>query len=137
MGGGANDHAHAAPGAHTYTVPVVITDVIADMALYIWGFGKYGQLGNGATANAEVPQLVKFPSGFHPEKVSCGGHFTAVLCGSTRRKKAEGTGSAASGGTPAKRVFACGWGKYGRLGTGTEEDQAVPTEVRQCMLGLG
>ena len=99
------------------------------MALYIWGFGKYGQLGNGATANVEVPQLVKPPSGFHPEKVSCGGHFTAVLCSST--KKAAGAASGASSSPGSKRVLACGWGKYGRLGTGSEEDKAILTEVCQ------
>ena len=96
------------------------------MAVYSWGFGKYGQLGNGSTTSAEVPQLVKLPSGVHPKKVSCGAHFTAVLCSSAKKGGAGGGG--ASSGT-CKRVFACGWGKYGRLGTGSEEDKVFLTEV--------
>ena len=85
------------------------------MAVYTWGFGKYGQLGTGQITNSELPQEVKLPSQSTPLKVSCGAHFTLVLC--TSRKK----------GT--KRLFACGWGKYGRLGVGSEDDHVIPADL--------
>ena len=84
------------------------------MALFSWGFGKYGQLGNGQAANAELPQSVQLPGGARATALSCGAHFTLVLC--ARRGKSA-------------QVLACGWGKHGRLGTGSEEDSTVPIET--------
>ncbi|XP_064402454.1 uncharacterized protein LOC135348191 [Halichondria panicea] len=87
------------------------------MAVYSWGFGKYGQLGNGLTASAETPQFVKLPKS-SPLQISCGAHFTLLLC------EIE-----AKDGTKKRQIFACGWGKHGRLGTGSEEDHTHPTEL--------
>ena len=90
------------------------------MAVYTWGFGKYGQLGTGQSVGSETPQLIKLPPNATPMKIACGAHFTAVLCNFTKK-----------GGAANKlcRVFTCGWGKYGRLGTGSEEDRNLPTEI--------
>ena len=90
------------------------------MSAHSWGFGKYGQLGNGQNSSAEVPQLLKLPRSVSPLQLSCGAHFTVVLCGSTSSK---------DGRHAARKLYACGWGKYGRLGTGSEEDCNIPTEV--------
>lgn len=88
------------------------------MAVYSWGFGKYGQLGNGQTVTAETPQLVKLPKSTTPLQISCGAHSTLLLCE-----------IASSDVKKERRLLACGWGKYGRLGTGSEEDHAYPTLI--------
>lgn len=86
------------------------------MAVCTWGFGRYGQLGVGQTTSSEVPQLMKWPRNLVPIQVSCGAHFTAVCAVSPRKGNLQ-------------RVYACGWGKYGRLGIGSEEDQLTVAEV--------
>lgn len=88
------------------------------MAVSTWGFGKYGQLGNGQNATSETPQLLKLPRNTTPIQVSCGAHFTIVLCQVTK-----------SGAGHVKHLYACGWGKHGRLGTGSEEDHSIPTHI--------
>ena len=88
------------------------------MSVCTWGFGKYGQLGNGQTSLAETPQLLKLPRHSLPLQLSCGAHFTVVLCKMTRKD-----------GSHFTKLFSCGWGKYGRLGTGSEDDRPLPTEV--------
>ncbi len=85
------------------------------MAVHTWGFGKYGQLGNGQNTTAEVPQLLKLPRNTKPLQVTCGAHFTVVLCQKS--------------GSHLNTLYACGWGKHGRLGTGSEEDHCIPTEI--------
>ena len=88
------------------------------MAVHTWGFGKYGQLGNGQTTTAETPQLLKLPPSTTPLQLSCGAHFTIILCQVTSKD-----------GRHLNKLYACGWGKYGRLGTGSEQDCSIPTEL--------
>ena len=88
------------------------------MAVHAWGFGKYGQLGNGQITTAETPQLLKLACSTTPLQLSCGAHFTVVLCQTTSKD-----------GSHLKKLYACGWGKYGRLGTGSEEDYSIPIEL--------
>ena len=88
------------------------------MAVHAWGFGKYGQLGNGQITTVETPQLLKLARSTTPLQLSCGAHFTVVLCQIISKD-----------GSHLKKLYACGWGKYGRLGTGSEEDCFIPTEL--------
>ena len=89
---------------------------------FTWGFGRYGQLGNGASGNCELPQLVRVAASIKPTALSCGGHFTAIIgCPKTK--------PAASSSPLAGQVLTCGWGKYGRLGSGSVEDKPVPSEI--------
>ncbi len=87
------------------------------MAVCTWGFGKYGQLGTGQTSSSETPQVVKLPRGSTPRQISCGAHFTTILCATAARSGSLG------------KIYSCGWGKYGRLGVGSEDDQPIPAEV--------
>lgn len=95
------------------------------MAIYAWGFGKYGQLGTGESKNCELPQRLKLPAGACPVNVSCGAHFTLVTC----KRRARKAGEDPTTSDERTTLYACGWGKYGRLGVGSEENQLVPTEV--------
>ena len=99
--------------------------------LYTWGFGKYGQLGNGTLSTCETPQLVRLPAGVIPSRVAAGAHFTLILSGKKGRSETE-LGERALPGVCSVRgdqLFACGWGKYGRLGTGTADDQSSASPV--------
>ena len=77
------------------------------MTIFTWGFGKYGQLGNGNDASVEVPYAVKNKDGKILD-IDCGAHFTACLV----EQPASGE----------RRVLSCGSGKYGRTGLGDEEN---------------
>ena len=94
-----------------------------------WGFGKYGQLGNGKLSNVETPLVLKLPPNVSPTQIAAGAHFTLVLAEKRRSKssKPEASTTVTQNG---ECLFACGWGKYGRLGTGSAEDKHVPTEVQ-------
>ena len=74
-------------------------------AVFIWGFGKYGQLGNGESESKGLPQRIRFDKDAKPTIISCGGHHTLV---------------ALEGDT---RPLSCGRGLYGRLGNGKENDK--------------
>ncbi len=81
-------------------------------AVFVWGFGKLGQLGNGRPGNAIAPIELKIgKNGDHrPARVYTGGLFTAIL-------------------TQKGDIFVCGCGKYGRLGTGSDKDSPLPIKV--------
>lgn len=104
--------------------------------LYTCGMNKCGQLGLG-TSNANdkkssntksnvrnfiaTPKKVSYfdNSKYLVAKVSCGMHHTLIL-GVQLKERGVGANTA---------VFSCGWGEYGRLGTGDEEQRGEPTKV--------
>ena len=93
------------------------------MAVFLWGLGKSGQLGNGRTENCELPTTLK--SVVRPQSGSCL---------STNEDSPITTDSIAVGGLFTAwvhngKVYTTGCGKYGRLGTGSENDVCVPTYV--------
>lgn len=94
-----------------------------------WGFGKYGQLGNGKLSNFETPQVLKLPPNVSPTQIAAGAHFTLVLAREKRRSKSK-TEASTTVTQNGDCLFACGWGKYGRLGTGSTEDKHLPAEVQ-------
>ncbi len=75
---------------------------------YCWGWGAYGQLGNGGTSNADVPAAVL--GGHTFESISAGGGHTC--------------GIAVSGDT-----YCWGFNLNGQLGDGTNENSSVPVQV--------
>ena len=77
------------------------------MTIFTWGFGKYGQLGNGSDVSVEVPCALKIKDSKILD-IDCGAHFTACLV----EHPASGQRS----------VLSCGSGKYGRTGLGNEEN---------------
>lgn len=88
-------------GAHTCGVTTAAQG-------YCWGWGINGRLGNGSTANRNVPTLVS--GGLMFESISAGFEHT---CGATT----EGA------------VYCWGVGSSGRLGNGTTVDMLVPVRV--------
>jgi alpha-tubulin suppressor-like RCC1 family protein len=81
------------------------------MSVYVWGFGKLGQLGLGNRESVSVPkELVICKNGDRPAAVKTGGLFTAI-----QTRKGD--------------VYVCGCGKYGRLGTSGDQDVLNPTKI--------
>jgi alpha-tubulin suppressor-like RCC1 family protein len=124
---------------------------------YCWGYGKYGQLGNGVTLNRWTPRLLV--GGVNFDRLSAGWFHT---CGESTTNKAYCWGYNAHGavgdGSTVNRLspvlvkgglffpqldaggdHACGmvdgagycWGEntYGGLGDGTTTDRRVPVRV--------
>ena len=86
-----------------------------EQSLFVWGFGKYGQLGNGENENKGLPQHITFEKGTKPVTVSCGGHHTLV-----RLEKKQ---NPAKDDSMIVKIASCGRGSNGRLGNGSETDQ--------------
>lgn len=86
-----------------------------ECVLFTWGFGKYGQLGNGENDSKGLPQRIVFDKGVYPTFVSCGGHHTVLVL--------DYTGSRKDKSNTKIKVSSCGRGLYGRLGNGSEQDQ--------------
>jgi alpha-tubulin suppressor-like RCC1 family protein len=80
-----------------------------------WGWNRYGQLGNGTTADSQVPvQVEGLTSGV--TAVAAGmGHACAVVNGG---------------------VQCWGWNGYGQLGNGTTTDSRVPVQVQGLTSGV-
>ena len=86
-------------------------------ALYTWGHGDYGRLGQGNTENAEVPTLVQ-----------------GALLGATVMQVSAGTAHTACI-TEEGVLYTWGGGSHGRLGHGSENSAEVPTLVQGALLG--
>ncbi|MCS5537426.1 MAG: hypothetical protein NZ770_04915, partial [Candidatus Poseidoniaceae archaeon] len=107
---GSIDYYEGRPWASAISVGAHYTCGIKDTGAAIcWGYGAGGRLGNGGTANSNVPDLVDLPSGRSVVEMSAGGHSCAVL----------DNGSA----------MCWGKGDYGRLGNGGTTSSSTPVYV--------
>lgn len=80
--------------------------------VFSWGWGRYGNLGDGECEDRLLPTKVKGLQGVHVRVVACGWRHSIVV---------DGDG----------RVFSFGWSKYGQLGHGDNRDQLVPKQLQQ------
>lgn len=91
-----------------------------DGTVWAWGYGAYGQLGNGSTQDQSLPVQVANLSGVTA---------VAALAYSSLAIKSDGS------------VWAWGWGQNSKLGNGGTLDSPVPTQVLgpqgQGFLNLG
>ncbi len=80
-------------------------------SVYAWGSNAFGQLGDGTTADRNLPVLVQLPAGTTVTAIGAGdGHSLAVTS----------TGS----------VYAWGDNDYGQLGDGTTTQRNLPVPVQ-------
>ncbi len=85
----------------------------SDGKLYAWGWGTVGQLGNGATANSNVPVQVQMTgalAGKTVTNISVGGNFSAATAGG--------------------QAFTWGGNASGQLGNNSTTAASVPTAVQ-------
>ena len=98
--------AAAAGGCHSAAVG-------EDGSLFVWGRGTTGQLGTGDTADRLAPTRVAgLPAPVR--QVAAGWHHTGIV-------------------TEAGDLLMCGYGFFGRLGLGDEEDRTTPTMVARAV----
>ncbi|XP_017020460.1 uncharacterized protein ca [Drosophila kikkawai] len=93
---------------------------VADGKLYMWGWGVYGQLGQGSCENIAKPQLVSFFKFKKILQISLGHAHTLVLCGASSSYM-ESSGR-------STELFVFGSNHFGQLGTGNS-DQVVDTKT--------
>ncbi len=92
-------------------------------AVYAWGNNADGELGDGGTANSDVPVRVRLPAGTRVTKIAAGGPLTGVGeigAGPGHSLAVTSTGS----------VLAWGYGADGELGDGNKANSAVPVKVK-------
>jgi hypothetical protein len=78
--------------------------------VYAWGWGRYGNVGDGQKVDRLTPTLSAIPENRRIVAVASGWRHSLAL-------DAEG------------RVYSWGWGSYGQLGHGQRQDEATPREV--------
>lgn len=69
--------------------------------VFSWGWGRYGNIGDGETIDRHTPVLVKGLDGVKIEKVACGWRHSIAI---------DRSGA----------VYSWGWSKYGQLGHGDQ-----------------
>lgn len=85
--------------------------ILEDGSVWAWGNNKRGQLGNGTTANSDLPVRVRIPAGLTFVKVNSGGYTSFAI---------DSTG----------RLWAWGGNNNGQLGTGSAKPIAtLPVDV--------
>jgi alpha-tubulin suppressor-like RCC1 family protein len=83
---------------------------IVDGSVYTWGNGESGRLGHGTEKSESSPKLVEALEGKGAKEVVCGSDWTCVL-------------------TESGDVYSFGYGANGRLGLGSDANQATPKKV--------
>ncbi|EDV94385.1 uncharacterized protein LOC6567740 [Drosophila grimshawi] len=91
---------------------------VADGKLYMWGWGIYGQLGNGNCENLATPTLVSFFKYKKILQISLGHAHSLVLCQATCSSN-----NYAEANRSCNELYVFGSNHFGQLGIG-EPDQA-------------
>ncbi|XP_034127755.1 uncharacterized protein LOC117583519 isoform X2 [Drosophila guanche] len=93
---------------------------VADGKLYMWGWGVYGQLGQGSCENIATPQLVSFFKYKKILQISLGHAHSLVMC--------QASNSYMEANNCSTELFVFGSNHFGQLGTGNSE-QGCDTKV--------
>ncbi len=80
-------------------------------AVLAWGFNTDGELGDGTTANSDVPVAVKLPAGTKVTALAAGGYYSLAL-------------------TSSGTVLAWGYNADGELGDGSSVNSDMPVKVK-------
>jgi hypothetical protein len=92
--------------------------------VYACGSGECGQLGTGNEKDRLTPVKIIFPVGTNLIKeISAGGVHTVL----------DPLGRVL---TEMGEVYACGWGRYGQLGTGDTQDRLTPVKITTFPAGV-
>jgi len=92
----------------------------SDGKVYSWGWGRYGNIGDGDTVDRHEPVLVKGLDGVNGVN---GVKIVEVACGWRH------SGAIDEGGA----LYTWGWGRYGQLGHGDDCDQTTPRKVEKLL----
>jgi alpha-tubulin suppressor-like RCC1 family protein len=121
LGNGSTGGSSATPVTVTLPVGTRVTAVAAGSlhslaltstgSVFAWGYNADGELGDGGTANTDVPVKVDLPAGTKVTAIAAGGYYSLAV---------TSTGS----------VFAWGYNADGELGDGGTANSPVPVKVK-------
>ena len=89
----------------------------SDGKVYSWGWGRYGNIGDGDTVDRHEPVLVKGLDGVNGVKI------VEVACGWRHSGAIDEDGA----------LYTWGWGRYGQLGHGDDGDQTTPRKIEKLL----
>lgn len=95
---------------------------VVDGKLYMWGWGIYGQLGNGSCENIATPTLVSFFKYKKVLQISLGHAHSLVLCQAIHNNYSEANRS-------ENELFVFGSNHFGQLGIGNNEQTETKTSL--------
>lgn len=103
-----------------------VSCVDSDGRAWSWGWGLYGQLGHGDTADRQEPTLVSaLLQHGSCTAVACGGWHTAFICEQGQRAEAPSRKRQRMDAARTNRALTCGWGEAGQLGRCPEPSRAA------------
>ncbi|XP_062123118.1 uncharacterized protein LOC133836564 isoform X1 [Drosophila sulfurigaster albostrigata] len=102
---------------------------VVDGKLYMWGWGIYGQLGNGSCENIATPKLVSFFKYKKVLQVSLGHAHSLVLCQTIHNNYSEANRC-------DNELFVFGSNHFGQLGIGSTDQSETKTSL-PLRLNLG
>lgn len=101
------------------------------MSVFAWGLGKNGQLGRGSEENGNIPVVITY--GASNKTTGSAGSRRPLISRSEGHKESAvciGAGGMYTGIVLANgKMYCCGSGKHGRLGTAEELDCHIPKMV--------
>jgi alpha-tubulin suppressor-like RCC1 family protein len=97
------------------------TALLANGTVWMWGYGKFGQLGDGSTVDKDVPTEVRLPAGQKAAEVYSGGDTTKD--GQTLTLLTDGS------------VYGWGYNANGELGNGTTTNSDLPVQATALPAG--
>ncbi|XP_063704570.1 uncharacterized protein LOC134833990 [Culicoides brevitarsis] len=96
---------------------------VVDDLLYMWGWGVYGQLGNGNVENEYTPKVVEFFRGKKILQVALGHAHTLVLCRDDKK-------------STENSLYVFGSNHYGQLGISQDNDTVSSSSSKSLMKSL-
>mmetsp|Transcript_34143 Transcript_34143/g.59619 ORF Transcript_34143/g.59619 Transcript_34143/m.59619 type:complete len:940 (-) Transcript_34143:107-2926(-) len=88
--------------------------VLEDGSVYTWGIGEFGALGLNSLDSQWSPARITMPRDTRVIQVSCGSRHSAMIACDSRSRG---------------RLYVCGSGEAGQLGTGLRERELIPVHV--------
>lgn len=94
--------------------------VVANGQVYVWGWGVYGQLGNGGIEDVQVPTVLEFFSGRKIKQIALGHVHSLVLCE----------------GKEEEDLYVFGSNYFGQLGTGQTPEQGEEKGMSKALVPI-
>lgn len=98
--------------------------VVANGQLFMWGWGVYGQLGNGGIEDVQVPTALPFFYGRKIKQIALGHVHSLVLCESNSKDNF------------LEDLYVFGSNYFGQLGTGQSAEQGEEKGMSKALVPI-